>query len=182
MFKVGWLAGVRLFRSAMARVTTANRLAGWLLALAGLFGTFIVGAGAVAAQTPPVQLVLKLKPEAGLSVEQGRFVAPEAARSAATGQSATKLNELVARPLVTQVRPLFSGGQQGRGDVQPNLARYYAIKLKPGATPEEVEQLRSRLASQDIIEQVYVAPVPENPASGSVPGGGDPALPGGTRN
>jgi hypothetical protein len=122
-----------------------------------------LGASQAADQGQPVELVLKLKPQSGLSLTRGRFAAPGGGKAA----SADKLNELVARPLVTGVRPLFSGGKREKTSAQPDLGSYYTLRLKPGVTASEVEALRSGLASQDAIERVYIAPVPENP-------GGDP--------
>jgi hypothetical protein len=122
-----------------------------------------LGASQAADQGQPVELVLKLKPQSGLSLTRGRFAAPRGGKAA----SADKLNELMARPLVTGVRPLFSGGKREKTSAQPDLGRYYTLRLKPGVTPSEVEALRSGFASHDAIERVYVAPVPENP-------GGDP--------
>jgi hypothetical protein len=137
-----------------------------------------LGARQAAGQAQPVELVLKLKPQAGLSLTRGRFVAPEAGKAA----SADTLNELVARPLVTGVRPLFSGGKREKSSAQPDLGSYYTLRLKPGVTPGEVEELRSRLASQDAIERVYIAPVPQNPAGKPVAPGGDPVGPTGKTN
>jgi hypothetical protein len=136
-----------------------------------------LGATRATGQAQPVELVLKLKPQSGLSVARGRFIAPGPGKA----PSAERLNELVARPLVTGVRPLFSGGKRGKEPAQPDLGSYYTLRLKPGVTPGEVEQLRSRLASQDAIERVYIAPVPENP-SGKVAPGGDPVVPNGKAN
>jgi hypothetical protein len=132
-----------------------------------------LGAWQVAGQTQPVELVLKLKPQSGLSLTRGRFVAPEAGKAA----SADRLNELVAHPLVTGVRSLFSGGKREKATAQPDLGRYYTLRLKPGVTPGEVEELRSQLAAQDAIERVYIAPVPQNPAGKSVAPGGDLVCP-----
>jgi hypothetical protein len=139
------------------------------LAAASVMITLALGASQAADQAQPVELVLKLKPQSGLSLTRGRFAAPGTGKAA----SADKLNELVARPLVTGVRPLFSGGKREKTSAH-DLGSYYTLRLKPGVTPGEVEALRSGLASQDAIERVYIAPVPENPAGKPVVPGGDP--------
>jgi hypothetical protein len=137
-----------------------------------------LGAKQAAGQAQPVELVLKLKPQSGLSLTRGRFVAPGTGKAA----SADRLNELVVRPLVTGVRSLFSDSKRQKAAARPDLRRYYTLRLKPGVTPGEVEELRSQLASHDAIERVYIAPVPQNPAGKSVAPGGDLIGPTGKTN
>jgi hypothetical protein len=159
--------------------TTALRRSS-VIALAAISAmiSLALGASQAADQAQPVELVLKLKPQSGLSLTRGRFAAPGPGKAA----SADKLNELVARPLVTAVRPLFSGGKREKTSAQPDLGGYYTLRLKPGVTPGEVEALRSGLAAQDAIERVYIAPAPENPAGKPVVPGGDPMGPTGKTN
>jgi hypothetical protein len=154
-------------RSALSRRPLA-------LALLALIASTL-GFASMSAQTPPVQLVVKLKPSIEVNIDRGRFVAPSKTRGVQPPREAlTRLNELVGQPLVTSVHPLIGASGQ-RSASEPQLSRYYAVNVKPGASAQDVEQLRARLASQEVVEQVYVAPTPEDPKAGST--AADPGVP-----